>query len=269
MTKPADLIDTPQFQSLKNNLESSGLINENFKTNSTRHPDFLPPPPSQPPPALRSNPLLNALNGANKNETESEYQHVPDYEYIPVIPPSHLPLSSQESSSSTSKRPPTPPTTSTVPLRKISNLLKEENSNTNVVYKSAEKYTSIEPVEILDSNEKNSENNSNIYYTFSPNTNNSKPTSLVSSTHFRSPSGASTTSNTSFDNRFVNKINIVDPVDTNSYSPVTKKMTCQIEEVKVNESKPSERSANKATLFIKNNNKNLTENSKTNSHYEL
>jgi len=241
-------------------LESSGLINDNFKANPSRHPDFLPPPPSQPPPALRSNPLLNALNGANKSETESEYQHVPDYEYIPVIPSSHLP----------SKRPPTPPTTSTVPLRNESFLLKEENSTTNAVYKSAEKYTSIEPVEILNFNEKNSENNSNIYYTFSPNTtNNSKPTTLVSSTHFRSPSGASTTSNTSLDNRFVNKITIVDPVDTNSYSPVTKKTTRQIEEVKVNESKPSERSANKATLFIKNNNKNLTENSKTNSHYEL
>ena len=251
-------------------------------TANNRHPPFLPPPPSQPPPALHSNPLLNALNEANKNARENEYQHIPDYEYIPVIPPPHLVDSSQNSSNPT-QRPTTPPpiTTLTASFRKNSNLQKQEESSANGI----NKFTSIEPVEVVNSNEKNA---ANIYYSFSNNDNNNNNNNnnlKPPLTHYRSPSEASATSISSLDNRFVNKINVVDPIETNSFPLSTaNRTTRQIEDIKSDESRSSERKESKKTLlFIKNNNRNLTnvnnqvdeqrnkktENSKINSHYEL
>ena len=205
------------------------MLNTNFLGNVKRHPPFLPPPPSQPPPALLSNPLLKALNETNKTALENEYQHV-DYEYIPVpvIPSIQVPTPSS-----------------------------------NGINKS-----SIEQLDIKHSNDINgihSGKKSDIYNSISGNNNNSNQKVLASSTHYRSLSGTSTTSVTSLDNRFVNKINIVDPIEANNYNPsVIKRNGPRLEEVKSNESsEPNE--AKKMTLFIKNNNQNL----KINSNYEL
>ena len=234
-----------------------------FGANPNKQPSFLPPPPPPPLPLLHKNPLLFAAANAQIHE----------YHDVDCIQPTKSPQELDKRTSTnfeSNQRPPTPPATSTLPTRKSSILTDDSKLN----------FSSIEPVNTKVQNNKVAENDA-LYYLF---TNNAPKTRLPSpnnTNHTRNLSNTSVNSNIS-QNRFVNTINVVDPIEANyAYFSRT---SPQVEETMPKDAIYSNQNDNKKTLFIKNNNRNLTnvnnqieeknknknsENSGINTHYEL